>query len=195
MNEVMRWWTNQPHFSTCDFSLRYFFFLTAGFKMRKRQIINEPTGGPANCPHLVEAVPCEEPSCYEWQLVSLDKCVPDGGQQCGPGTQVPRVQCINSNGEKLNPLRSCWVAKLSGLVKQKAFLLRNIIKQTPANLLPSAEVRPSTWSPVFLFQGRLYANLSVLLCGAVREEISVASLNFGRFSLQTTSIPPSSSPC
>lgn len=71
----------------------------AGFKLRKRQITNEPTGGPGNCPHLVEAVPCDEPSCYDWQLVSLDQCLPDDEKPCGPGTQLAQVQCVNSNGE------------------------------------------------------------------------------------------------
>ncbi|XP_014824302.1 PREDICTED: thrombospondin type-1 domain-containing protein 7A-like [Poecilia mexicana] len=73
-----------------------------GFKLRKRQITNEPTGGLGSCPHLVEAMPCDEPSCYKWQLVSLDRCIPDDGKQCGPGTQLPQVQCISSNGEPVD---------------------------------------------------------------------------------------------
>ncbi|KAG8547332.1 hypothetical protein GDO81_028527, partial [Engystomops pustulosus] len=43
-----------------------------GFKLRKRSITNEPTGGTGNCPHLVEAIPCEEPSCYDWRLDRLE---------------------------------------------------------------------------------------------------------------------------
>uniref|UniRef100_A0A672MT39 Thrombospondin type-1 domain-containing protein 7A-like n=1 Tax=Sinocyclocheilus grahami TaxID=75366 RepID=A0A672MT39_SINGR len=70
-----------------------------GFKLRKRKIMNEPTGGTGNCPHLTEAIPCEEPSCYEWLLVKLEECVPDNDKACGPGTQNPQVQCINSDGE------------------------------------------------------------------------------------------------
>lgn len=70
-----------------------------GFKLRKRKIINKPTGGTGNCPHLVEAIPCEEPSCYDWLVVTLDECLPDNDRDCGPGTQVPRVQCVNSDGE------------------------------------------------------------------------------------------------
>ncbi|XP_051729251.1 LOW QUALITY PROTEIN: thrombospondin type-1 domain-containing protein 7A [Ctenopharyngodon idella] len=70
-----------------------------GFKLRKRKIINEPTGGTGNCPHLTEAIPCEEPSCYDWLLVKLEECVPDNDKVCGPGTQNPQVQCINSDGE------------------------------------------------------------------------------------------------
>ncbi|XP_069067932.1 thrombospondin type-1 domain-containing protein 7A [Pleurodeles waltl] len=70
-----------------------------GFKLRKRYISNEPTGGTGNCPHLIEAIPCEEPSCYDWELVRLEECIPDNGRQCGSGTQVPVVTCITSDGE------------------------------------------------------------------------------------------------
>lgn len=74
----------------------------SGFKLRKRRITNEPTGGSGgtgNCPHLLEAIPCEEPSCYEWKAVRLGDCEPDNGKECGPGTQVQEVVCINSDGE------------------------------------------------------------------------------------------------
>uniref|UniRef100_A0A8C6SEP0 Thrombospondin type-1 domain-containing protein 7A n=1 Tax=Neogobius melanostomus TaxID=47308 RepID=A0A8C6SEP0_9GOBI len=71
-----------------------------GFKLRKRRIVNDPTGGMGNCPHLVEAIPCEDPSCYDWLVVRLDECVPDNdSSECGPGTQNPQVQCVNSDGE------------------------------------------------------------------------------------------------
>nr|XP_035954152.1 thrombospondin type-1 domain-containing protein 7A isoform X2 [Halichoerus grypus] len=76
-----------------------------GFKLRKRRITNEPTGGsggPGNCPHLLEAIPCEEPSCYEWKAVRLGDCEPDNGKECGPGTQVQEVVCINSDGEEVD---------------------------------------------------------------------------------------------
>uniref|UniRef100_A0AAR2LAI8 Thrombospondin type-1 domain-containing protein 7A n=1 Tax=Pygocentrus nattereri TaxID=42514 RepID=A0AAR2LAI8_PYGNA len=69
-----------------------------GFKLRKRKILNEPTGGTGNCPHLTEAIPCEEPTCYDWLLVKLEECIPDNDKECGPGTQSPQVQCINSDG-------------------------------------------------------------------------------------------------
>ncbi|KAF3692339.1 Thrombospondin type-1 domain-containing protein 7A Precursor [Channa argus] len=72
------------------------------FKLRKRQITNEPTGGPGNCPHLVEAVPCDEPSCYDWQLVGLDPCIPDDEKPCGSGTRLAQVRCVNSNGEEVD---------------------------------------------------------------------------------------------
>uniref|UniRef100_A0AAY4ELB3 Thrombospondin type-1 domain-containing protein 7A n=1 Tax=Denticeps clupeoides TaxID=299321 RepID=A0AAY4ELB3_9TELE len=69
-----------------------------GFKLRKRRIVNEPTGGTGNCPHLVEAIPCDEPSCYDWLLVKLEECIPDI-EECGPGTQIPHVQCVDSEGK------------------------------------------------------------------------------------------------
>ncbi|XP_025235320.1 thrombospondin type-1 domain-containing protein 7A [Theropithecus gelada] len=76
-----------------------------GFKLRKRHITNEPTGGSGgtgNCPHLLEAIPCEEPACYDWKAVRLGDCEPDNGKECGPGTQVQEVVCINSDGEEVD---------------------------------------------------------------------------------------------
>lgn len=70
-----------------------------GFKLRKRKVLNEPTGGIGGCPHLTEAIPCEEPSCYDWLLLKLDECIPDNDRECGPGTQDPQVQCVNSDGK------------------------------------------------------------------------------------------------
>nr|XP_043908423.1 thrombospondin type-1 domain-containing protein 7A-like isoform X2 [Solea senegalensis] len=70
-----------------------------GFKLRKRRIVNELTGGTGNCPHLVEAIPCEDPSCYDWLVVKLEECIPDNERECGPGTQIPQVRCINSDGK------------------------------------------------------------------------------------------------
>ncbi|KAK6491401.1 thrombospondin type-1 domain-containing protein 7A-like [Huso huso] len=73
-----------------------------GFKLRKRRIINEPRGGTGNCPHLTEAIPCDEPTCYDWQLVKLGECLPDNEKTCGPGTQTPQVECVNSDGEEVD---------------------------------------------------------------------------------------------
>ncbi|KAG7325780.1 hypothetical protein KOW79_010705 [Hemibagrus wyckioides] len=70
-----------------------------GFKLRKRKVLNEPTGGMGSCPHLTEAIPCEEPSCYDWLLLKLEECVPDNDKECGPGTQEPQVRCVNSDGD------------------------------------------------------------------------------------------------
>ncbi|XP_017564196.1 thrombospondin type-1 domain-containing protein 7A isoform X2 [Pygocentrus nattereri] len=73
-----------------------------GFKFRRRKITNYPTGGEGDCPHLVEAIPCEEPSCFDWQLLKLGQCVPDEDMDCGPGTQLPQARCLNSDGKEVN---------------------------------------------------------------------------------------------
>ncbi|XP_059920286.1 thrombospondin type-1 domain-containing protein 7A-like isoform X2 [Gadus macrocephalus] len=73
-----------------------------GFKIRRRRVSNAPTGGPGSCPHLLEAVPCEDPRCHDWRLVSLDRCRPDDGKPCGPGAQTPQIQCVNSSGGEVD---------------------------------------------------------------------------------------------
>lgn len=54
----------------------------------------------------MEAIPCDDPSCYDWLVVSLEECLPDNDRECGPGTQVPRVQCVNSDGESVSSTSS-----------------------------------------------------------------------------------------
>uniref|UniRef100_A0A672T3S8 Thrombospondin type-1 domain-containing protein 7A n=1 Tax=Sinocyclocheilus grahami TaxID=75366 RepID=A0A672T3S8_SINGR len=71
------------------------------FKFRRRTITNYPTGGEGNCPHLVEAIPCDDPSCFSWQLVKLEECIPEEDMDCGEGTQTPQVRCINSEGTEV----------------------------------------------------------------------------------------------
>ncbi|XP_053570076.1 thrombospondin type-1 domain-containing protein 7A [Bombina bombina] len=96
--EVSTWSAWGPcTFENCDDQLS-----KKGFKLRKRHITNEPTGGTGNCPHLIEAIPCEEPACYDWRLDKLEECIPDNGNKCGSGTQVPLVTCINSDGEEVD---------------------------------------------------------------------------------------------
>ncbi|XP_029022153.1 thrombospondin type-1 domain-containing protein 7A [Betta splendens] len=69
-----------------------------GFKLRRRNLINDSVDWTETCPHLLEAIPCEDPSCYDWLVLQLEECVPDNEKECGPGTQIPRVQCVNSDG-------------------------------------------------------------------------------------------------
>ncbi|KTG31262.1 hypothetical protein cypCar_00027781 [Cyprinus carpio] len=73
----------------------------SGFKFRRRTITNYPTGGEGNCPHLVEAIPCDDPSCFSWQLVKLEECIPEEDMDCGEGTQTPQVRCVNSEGTEV----------------------------------------------------------------------------------------------
>lgn len=71
-----------------------------GFKFRRRKITNFPTGGEGSCAHLVEATPCDEPSCFSWQLLRLEECIPAGDADCGPGKQLPQIRCVDTEGER-----------------------------------------------------------------------------------------------
>ncbi|XP_010085254.1 PREDICTED: thrombospondin type-1 domain-containing protein 7B-like, partial [Pterocles gutturalis] len=70
-----------------------------GFRMRQRQVIVDPVGTLAACPHLIESIPCEDPVCYEW-IVSEGVCVTHHGK-CGPGNRVLKTTCKNKKGEEV----------------------------------------------------------------------------------------------
>uniref|UniRef100_A0A4W4FBY4 Thrombospondin type-1 domain-containing protein 7A n=1 Tax=Electrophorus electricus TaxID=8005 RepID=A0A4W4FBY4_ELEEL len=96
--EVSPWGAWGPcTFENCDDQT-----VKKGFKFRRRKITNYPTGGEGSCPHLVEAVPCDEPSCFNWRLLRLEECVPNGDMYCGPGTQLPQVLCVNNHGKEVS---------------------------------------------------------------------------------------------
>lgn len=88
-------WLVKSQLILCAFNRNFF----EGLKMRKRVIVREPVGGMESCPHLGEAIPCDEPTCYSWQLLKLEDCVPSGERECGPGTQLPQIQCGDSDGK------------------------------------------------------------------------------------------------
>uniref|UniRef100_A0A669PYP8 Thrombospondin type-1 domain-containing protein 7A n=1 Tax=Phasianus colchicus TaxID=9054 RepID=A0A669PYP8_PHACC len=75
-----------------------------GFRMRQRHVIVDPVGTLAGCPHLVESIPCEDPTCYEW-IVSEGICVADHGK-CGPGKHILKTVCKNKKGEEV-PYHLC----------------------------------------------------------------------------------------
>ncbi|XP_070587525.1 thrombospondin type-1 domain-containing protein 7B [Erythrolamprus reginae] len=68
-----------------------------GFKMRHRYIVVDSIGNSENCPHLMEAIPCDNPICYDWSI-SEGNCYPYNGI-CGQGNRVLYAQCKNNNGE------------------------------------------------------------------------------------------------
>ncbi|XP_048455532.1 thrombospondin type-1 domain-containing protein 7B [Rhincodon typus] len=72
---------------------------TKGFKMRRRHVIREPTGNVGRCPHLVEAIHCEEPVCYHWHVLEQSLCVTENNQTCGRGTYNQTILCKNNQGE------------------------------------------------------------------------------------------------
>ncbi|XP_036432693.1 thrombospondin type-1 domain-containing protein 7B [Colossoma macropomum] len=69
-----------------------------GFRQRRRQVLGEGSTNTESCPHLLEAIPCEDPVCFEWQVQSEGVCVPTKGT-CGSGTRTQTVACVNSQGE------------------------------------------------------------------------------------------------
>ncbi|NXQ22466.1 THS7B protein, partial [Peucedramus taeniatus] len=70
-----------------------------GFRMRQRQVMVDPVGTLAGCPHLVESIPCEDARCHEWE-VSEGTCVTDRGK-CGPGHRVLNAVCKSRKGEEV----------------------------------------------------------------------------------------------
>ncbi|KAI1237370.1 Thrombospondin type-1 domain-containing protein 7B, partial [Lamprotornis superbus] len=70
-----------------------------GFRMRQRQVMVDPVGTLAGCPHLVESLPCEDARCHEW-VVSEGSCVTDRGK-CGPGHRVLKAVCTSRKGEEV----------------------------------------------------------------------------------------------
>lgn len=64
--------------------------------MRQRHVIMDPVGPSADCPHLVESIPCEDPVCYEW-IISEGICVTDHGK-CGLGNRILKTLCKNKKG-------------------------------------------------------------------------------------------------
>lgn len=52
------------------------------------------------CPHLVESIPCEDPTCYLWQT-KVEPCISTNGS-CGPGTAIQNVSCVNAEGKILD---------------------------------------------------------------------------------------------
>ncbi|KAI4901072.1 hypothetical protein NFI96_002206, partial [Prochilodus magdalenae] len=53
------------------------------------------SGSTESCPHLLEAIPCEDPVCFEWQVQSEGACVPKEGT-CGTGNRTQTMVCANS---------------------------------------------------------------------------------------------------
>ncbi|XP_056145668.1 thrombospondin type-1 domain-containing protein 7B [Lampris incognitus] len=72
-----------------------------GFKQRRRQVLWEPGGPPESCAHLVEAIPCEDPECYRWQVQPAATCTPTQGA-CGPGIRVQNVTCVTVEGTEVS---------------------------------------------------------------------------------------------
>ncbi|XP_069081179.1 thrombospondin type-1 domain-containing protein 7B [Pleurodeles waltl] len=69
-----------------------------GYRLRRRNAVIESTGESGVCPHLVESIFCEDPTCYQWVISGKDACVPDNGE-CGHGHYMVKPVCKNEKGE------------------------------------------------------------------------------------------------
>lgn len=73
----------------------------SGFRQRRREVLWESSSPPETCPHLVESIPCEDPTCYLWQVQQEERCTPTKSS-CGPGTAVQNVTCVSAEGNVLD---------------------------------------------------------------------------------------------
>lgn len=87
------------------------FCLVLGFRTRQRHVLMESTGPAGHCPHLVESVPCEDPTCYRW-LASEGICFPDHGK-CGLGHRILKAVCQNDHGMTQWPIRGVRMLSIS----------------------------------------------------------------------------------
>ncbi|MFT7808606.1 thrombospondin type-1 domain-containing protein 7B-like [Arapaima gigas] len=70
-----------------------------GFRQRRRHVIREPAVAPQGCPHLAEALQCENPVCFQWHVEPEEPCVPHEGA-CGPGILSQSARCVNTRASK-----------------------------------------------------------------------------------------------
>lgn len=68
--------------------------------MRSRSLITESWVESHSCPHITEAMICDDPICFLWRVTSQGPCVPYNGS-CGSGTQEQTVECFSVTGEQL----------------------------------------------------------------------------------------------
>ncbi|XP_075922309.1 thrombospondin type-1 domain-containing protein 7A isoform X2 [Petromyzon marinus] len=89
-----------------------------GFMLRERKVLLPPftsasspysvsslsarESGLGGCPHLVEAIPCEDARCHRWHVAEVSICIP-GNTKCGTGTQFQRVVCYDRHGAEAGP--------------------------------------------------------------------------------------------
>uniref|UniRef100_H3D083 Thrombospondin type-1 domain-containing protein 7A n=1 Tax=Tetraodon nigroviridis TaxID=99883 RepID=H3D083_TETNG len=76
-----------------------------GFRQRRREVLWESGSHLETCPHLVESIPCEDPTCFLWQIKE-EPCIPTSGS-CGHGTAIQNVSCVSIEVGEVEPPASC----------------------------------------------------------------------------------------
>uniref|UniRef100_A0A673GL56 Thrombospondin type-1 domain-containing protein 7A n=1 Tax=Sinocyclocheilus rhinocerous TaxID=307959 RepID=A0A673GL56_9TELE len=64
-----------------------------GFRVRARSVINESWVESDSCPHVSEAMTCDDPVCFQWRVTSQGPCVSQNGS-CGPGFQEQTLENV-----------------------------------------------------------------------------------------------------
>uniref|UniRef100_A0A672IN85 Thrombospondin, type I, domain containing 7Ba n=1 Tax=Salarias fasciatus TaxID=181472 RepID=A0A672IN85_SALFA len=67
----------------------------------KKDVLWQTDSALGTCPHLTEFIPCEDPSCYLWQVDQEGGCIPNKSS-CGPGSAVHNITCVSAEGEKIS---------------------------------------------------------------------------------------------
>lgn len=91
---------NQSRLLTDLFLILYAHVVILGFRVRTRSLISESWVESHSCPHITEAMICDDPICFLWRVTSQGPCVPYNGS-CGLGIQEQTVECISVIGEQL----------------------------------------------------------------------------------------------
>uniref|UniRef100_A0A8C1Y6H1 Thrombospondin, type I, domain containing 7Bb n=1 Tax=Cyprinus carpio TaxID=7962 RepID=A0A8C1Y6H1_CYPCA len=69
-----------------------------GFRVRTRSVIKESFVESDSCPHVSEAMTCDDPVCFQWRVTSQGPCVSQNGS-CGPGFQEQTLECLICSGD------------------------------------------------------------------------------------------------
>uniref|UniRef100_A0A672KE66 Thrombospondin type-1 domain-containing protein 7B-like n=1 Tax=Sinocyclocheilus grahami TaxID=75366 RepID=A0A672KE66_SINGR len=72
-----------------------------GFRVRARSVINESWVESDSCPHVSEAMTCDDPVCFQWRVTSQGPCVSQNGS-CGPGFQEQTLECLIATDETVS---------------------------------------------------------------------------------------------
>ncbi|XP_072517288.1 thrombospondin type-1 domain-containing protein 7B [Salminus brasiliensis] len=75
-----------------------------GVMLRMRFIAEEAWGQSESCPHITEAMTCDDLISFQWRVMAQGPCVPQDGA-CGRGTQEQIVECVTVTGETVPSTR------------------------------------------------------------------------------------------
>ncbi|XP_074652836.1 thrombospondin type-1 domain-containing protein 7B-like [Tubulanus polymorphus] len=79
-----------------------------GYKLRTRTVIVPYLNGGMDCPHLVEAKPCDYPLCFVWAKQEYGDCqLLEPNLKCGQGIRKRAIKCVHHESLKKAPSAVC----------------------------------------------------------------------------------------